>query len=97
METTPCNAIANARRPVFDFAQILATIHRPMSKKTKTELDILSHAYAKTPTPENADLLIKTLQDALKSREDSIAELEKGVRTLELFLAEKTDCEGKKP
>jgi hypothetical protein len=68
-----------------------------MSKKTKTELDILSHAYAKTPTPENADLLIKTLMDALKSREDSIAELEKGVRTLELFLAEKTDCAGKKP
>jgi hypothetical protein len=60
-----------------------------MSKKTKTELEILSHAYAKTPTPENADLLIKTLQDALKSREEAIAELEKGVRTLELFLAEK--------
>jgi len=68
-----------------------------MSKKTKTELDILSHAYAKTPTPENADLLIKTLQDALKSREEAIAELEKGVSTLELFLAEKTDCGRKKP
>lgn len=60
-----------------------------MSKKTKTELEILSHAYAKTPTPENTHLLIKTLQDALKSREEAIAELEKGVRTLELFLAEK--------
>jgi hypothetical protein len=68
-----------------------------MSKKTRTELEILSHAYSKTPTPENADLLIKTLQDALKSREDSIAELEKGVRTLELFLAEKTDCVERKP
>jgi hypothetical protein len=97
METTPCNAIANARRPAFDFAQIPATIHRPMSKKTRTELEILSHAYAKTPTPENADLLIKTLQDALKSREEAIAELEKGVRLLELFLAEKTDCGRKKP
>ena len=68
-----------------------------MSKKTATELDILSHAYAKTPTPENAAMLIKTLQDALRSREDSIAELEKGVRTLELFLSEKTDCGLKKP
>lgn len=68
-----------------------------MSKKTKTELEILSHAYAKTPTPENAAMLIKTLQDALRSREDSIAELEKGVRTLELFLSEKTDCGRKKP
>ena len=68
-----------------------------MSKKTKTELEILSHAYAKTPTPENADLLIKTLQDALKSREEAIAELEKGVRLLEIFLSEKTDCEGRKP
>jgi hypothetical protein len=97
METIPFDAIANARRPVFDFAQILATIHAPMSKKTRTELEILSHAYAKTPTPENADLLIKTLQDALKAREDSIAELEKGVRTLELFLAEKTNCVEKKP
>ena len=89
METAPRNAIADARIPVFDFTQILATISRPMSKKTATELEILSHAYAKTPTPENADLLIRTLQDALKSREDSIAELEKGIRTLELFLAEK--------
>jgi hypothetical protein len=68
-----------------------------MSKKTRTELEILSHAYAKTPTPENADLLIKTLQDALKAREEAIAELEKGVRTLELFLSEKTDCVEKKP
>jgi hypothetical protein len=68
-----------------------------MSKKTKTELDILSHAYSKTPTPENADLLIKTLMDALKSREEAIAELEKGVRTLELFLAEKTNCVENKP
>ena len=89
METIPFNAIANARIPVFDFTQILATISRPMSKKTRTELEILSHAYAKTPTPENAALLIKTLQDALRSREDSISELEKGVRTLELFLSEK--------
>jgi transcriptional regulator of met regulon len=68
-----------------------------MSKKTRTELEILSHAYSKQPTPENADLLIKTLQDALKSREDSIAELEKGVRLLEIFLSEKTDCVEKKP
>ena len=68
-----------------------------MSKKTATELEILSHAYAKNPTPENSALFIKTLLDALKSREEAIDELEKGIRTLELFLAEKTDCARKKP
>jgi hypothetical protein len=97
METIPRNAIADARRLAFDSPRFSGIIRAPMSKKTKTELEILSHAYAKTPTPENADLLIKTLQDALKSREDSIAELEKGVRLLEIFLAEKTYCAGKKP
>ena len=68
-----------------------------MSKKTRTELEILSHAYAKTPTPENAAQLIKTLQDALASSEKDRRELEKGIRTLELFLAEKSDCARKKP
>ena len=68
-----------------------------MSKKTKTELEILSHAYEKNPTPENSALFIKTLLDALKSREEAIDELEKGIRTLELFLSEKTDCGRKKP
>ena len=68
-----------------------------MPQKTKTELDILSHAYQSNPTAENAAQLIKTLHDALKDREDSVAELEKDLRMLELFLAEKTDCERKKP
>lgn len=68
-----------------------------MSKKTKTELEILSHTYAKQPTPENAAQLIKTLQDALASSEKDRRELEKGIRTLELFLAEKSDCARKKP
>ena len=68
-----------------------------MPQKTKTELDILSHAYQSNPTEENAAQLIKTLRDALKDREDSVVELEKGIRMLELFLAEKTDCERKKP
>lgn len=68
-----------------------------MSKKTRTELEILSHAYEKNPTAENSALFIKTLLDALKSREEAIDELEKGIRTLELFLAEKTDCGRKKP
>jgi hypothetical protein len=68
-----------------------------MSKKTRTELEILSHAYEKNPTPENSAMFIKTLLEALKSREEAIDELEKGIRTLELFLAEKTDCGRKKP
>lgn len=68
-----------------------------MSKKTSTELEILSHAYAKNPTPENSAQLIKTLQNALSSREEAIKELECGIRTLELFLSEKTDCERRKP
>ena len=68
-----------------------------MSRKTKTELEILSHAYENAPNPENAAQLIKTLKEALEAREDSVAELEKGIRMLELFLAEKTDCARKKP
>lgn len=68
-----------------------------MSKKTRTELEILSYAYEKNPTAENSALFIKTLLDALKSSEEAIDELEKGIRTLELFLAEKTDCGQKKP
>ena len=68
-----------------------------MPQKIKTELEILSHAYQENPTDENAAQLIKTLQDALKDREASVAELEKDLRMLELFLSEKTDCERKKP
>ena len=82
---------------MFDCAQFCPTISRPMSRKTKTELEVLSTTYANNPNPENAAQLIKTLQEALKAREDSVAELEKGIRTLELFLAEKTDCGRKKP
>ena len=68
-----------------------------MPQKIKTELEILSHAYQENPTAENAAQLIKTLQDALKDREAIVSELEKDLRMLELFLAEKTDCERKKP
>jgi hypothetical protein len=97
METILFDAIANAGKPMFDCAQFCPTISRPMSRKTKTELEVLSTTYANNPNPENAAQLIKTLQEALKAREDSVAELEKGIRTLELFLAEKTDCGRKKP
>jgi hypothetical protein len=82
---------------VIDSPSFSGIISRPMSRKTITELEILSHAYSKNPTPENSALFIKTLMDALKSREEAIDELEKGIRTLELFLAEKTDCGRKKP
>ena len=68
-----------------------------MPQKIKTELEILSHTYQDNPTAENAAQLIKTLQDALKDREAIVSELEKDLRMLELFLAEKTDCERKKP
>lgn len=97
METIPCNAIAERRKPVIDSPSFSGIISRPMSKKTRTELEILSHAYEKNPTAENSALFIKTLLEALKSREEAIDELEKGIRTLELFLAEKTDCGRKKP
>lgn len=68
-----------------------------MSKKTRTELEILSHAFSKAPTMENATQLIKTLTEALAASESDRNELEKGIRKLELFLAEKTDCFRKKP
>ena len=68
-----------------------------MPEKIKTELEILFHAYESNPTDENAAQLIRTLQDALKDREESVTELEKDLRMLELFLAEKTDCARKKP
>lgn len=68
-----------------------------MSKKTKTELEILSTAYAKHPTPENAAELIKTLQDALATSEKDREELEKDMRMLELAFSQKTNCERKKP
>ena len=97
METIPCNAIANARRLAFDSLSFSGIIRPPMSKKTITELEILSRAYETNPTAENSALFIKTLMEALKSREEAINELEKGIRTLELFLAEKTDCGRKKP
>jgi hypothetical protein len=97
METSPFDAIAEHRFAMFDCAQFCPTISRPMSKKTATELEILSTTYANNPNTENAAQLIKTLQEALKAREDSVAELEKGIRMLELFLAEKTDCARKKP
>lgn len=82
---------------MIDSPSFSGIISRPMSRKTKTELEILSHAYEKNPTAENSALFIKTLLEALKSREEAIEELEKGIRTLELFLAEKTDCGRKKP
>lgn len=82
---------------MIDSPSFSGIISRPMSKKTRTELEILSHAYEKNPTAENSALFIKTLLEALKSREEAIDELEKGIRTLELFLAEKTDCGRKKP
>jgi Mg2+/Co2+ transporter CorC len=68
-----------------------------MSKKTKTELEILSTVYAKTPTPENAAELIKILRDALETSEKDRDSLEKDMRMLELAFSQKTDCERKKP
>lgn len=74
---------------MFDCVRFFGSISRPMSPKTKTELEILSHAYAKTPTPENAAELIKRLQLALSSTQKEKAELEKGIRLLELTLSQK--------
>ena len=68
-----------------------------MSKKTSTEIEILSTVYARQPTPENAAELIKTLQDALATSEKDRNALEKDMRMLELAFSQKTDCERKKP
>ena len=68
-----------------------------MSKKTKTELEILLSQYDKTKQDATAHALVATLRTALDDSEKDRRELEKGIRTLELFLAEKSDCGRKKP
>lgn len=68
-----------------------------MSKKTKTELEILLSQYDKTKQDATAHALVATLRTALDDSEKDQMELEKGIRTLELFLAEKSDCARKKP
>ena len=60
-----------------------------MSKKTKTELEILIEAHTKNPTPENSGLLIKTLREALQASEADRIRLEKDIAKLEQFLTGK--------
>ena len=82
---------------MIDSPSFLGIIHRPMSKKTKTELQILLSQYDKTKQDATAHALVATLRTALDDSEKDRRELEKGIRTLELFLAEKSDCARKKP
>jgi hypothetical protein len=87
METTPCNAIANARRPVFDSPSFSGIIRPPMSQKTKTELEILLTTYDTEKKPETAHKLIELLRSSLTSTLKEKSILEADIRKLELFLA----------
>lgn len=59
-----------------------------MSKKTKTELEILISAYEAKATTENAAKLISTLREALEASEKDRHALERDIRKLELFVSE---------
>ena len=59
-----------------------------MSKKTRTELEILISAYETKASTENAAKLIATLREALEASEKDRHALERDIRKLEVFLSE---------
>jgi hypothetical protein len=59
-----------------------------MSQKTKTELEILLSQYDKTKQDATAHALVSTLRAALDASEKDREELEKGIRLLELTIAQ---------
>lgn len=59
-----------------------------MSKKTRTELEILISAYEAKASTENAAKLISTLRQALEASEKDRMQLERDIRKLEVFLSE---------
>jgi len=59
-----------------------------MSKKTRTELEILISAYESKASTENAAKLIATLREALEASEKDRHALERDIRKLEVFLSE---------
>lgn len=60
-----------------------------MSKKIRTELDILIQSNNENPTKENSLVLIKTLREALDASEKDRIRLESDLRKLEQFLSGK--------
>lgn len=60
-----------------------------MSKKTRTELEILLDDYNKTKSPETAHALVFTLRAALEASEKDRNTLERDIRKLEQFLSGK--------
>ncbi len=60
-----------------------------MSKKIRTELDILIQSNNENPTKENSHVLIKTLREALDASEKDRIRLEADIRKLESFLSGK--------
>ena len=60
-----------------------------MSKKIRTELDILIQSNNENPTKENSLALIKTLKEALDASEKDRIRLEADIRKLESFLSGK--------
>jgi hypothetical protein len=60
-----------------------------MSKKIRTELDILIQSNNENPTKENSLALIKTLREALDASEKDRIRLEADIRKLESFLSGK--------
>jgi hypothetical protein len=59
-----------------------------MSKKTRTELEILLNQYDKTKQDATAHALVATLRAALDTSEKDRNTLEKDIRKLELMLSE---------
>ena len=68
----------------MQFSRILS---RPMSKKTKTELEILFASYDTNKSLETAHELIEILRGEFSAVMKEKAILEADIRKLELFLA----------
>jgi hypothetical protein len=60
---------------------------RPMSQKTKTELEILLTTYDTSKSPETAHKLVELLRQSLISTLKEKSILEADIRKLELFLS----------
>jgi hypothetical protein len=60
---------------------------RPMSQKTKTELEILLTTYDTSKSPETAHKLVELLRQSLISTLKEKSILEADIRKLEIFLS----------
>jgi hypothetical protein len=60
---------------------------RPMSQKTKTELEILLTTYDTSKSPETAHKLVELLRSSLTSTLKEKSILEADIRKLEIFLS----------